>query len=139
MTDSCLARGGLIRLNHWIDGNAISRSTAYELLKLCGIRPYALRVLGYRKPISHLDAEQIALLAPLVAKFKDGVSVAQIRRDFLADSTSLVESVSRAIDGRINPDEWLHRDAAYAAITAVATWLRDEGFWQAADALDCEA
>jgi hypothetical protein len=31
--------------------------------------------------------------------------------------------VSCAIDGRINPDQWLHQDAARAAIREVAAWM----------------
>jgi hypothetical protein len=37
--------------------------------------------------------------------------------------SSLVERVSCAIDGRINPDQWLHQDAARAAIREVAAWM----------------
>jgi len=36
---------------------------------------------------------------------------------------SLVERVSCAIDGRINPDQWLHQDAARAAIREVLAYL----------------
>jgi hypothetical protein len=32
--------------------------------------------------------------------------------------------VSCAIDGRINPDQWLHQDAARAAIREVAAWIK---------------
>ncbi|NBT76719.1 MAG: hypothetical protein EBT15_12295 [Betaproteobacteria bacterium] len=37
--------------------------------------------------------------------------------------SSLVGRVSCAIDGRINPDQWLHQDAARAAIREVARWM----------------
>jgi hypothetical protein len=40
-------------------------------------------------------------------------------------SSSLVQRVSCAIDGRINPDQWLHQDAARAAIREVALWLNE--------------
>jgi hypothetical protein len=40
--------------------------------------------------------------------------------------SSLVERVSCAIDGRINPDQWLHQDDARAAIREVAAWLRSQ-------------
>jgi len=40
--------------------------------------------------------------------------------------SSLVERVSCAIDGRINPDQWLHQDAARAAIREVAAWMREQ-------------
>lgn len=38
---------------------------------------------------------------------------------------TLMERVSCAIDGRINPDQWLHQDAARAAIREVAAWMRE--------------
>ena len=40
--------------------------------------------------------------------------------------TTLVERVSAAIDGRINPDQWMHMEAARAAILEVARWLDAE-------------
>jgi hypothetical protein len=39
---------------------------------------------------------------------------------------TLVERVSCAIDGRINPDQWLHQDAARAAIEEVSRWIDAE-------------
>jgi hypothetical protein len=56
--------------------------------------------------------------------------------------SSLVERVSCAIDGRINPDQWLHQDAARAAIREQAAWLRSQGlstgdYW--AERLESEA
>jgi hypothetical protein len=44
--------------------------------------------------------------------------------DSSACADSLVERVSCAIDGRINPDQWLHQDAARAALREVAAWLK---------------
>jgi hypothetical protein len=40
---------------------------------------------------------------------------------------TLIERVSCAIDGRIDPDQWLHRDAARAAIREVAEALLQPG------------
>jgi hypothetical protein len=74
----------MVRLADWITGNGISRSTAYELMKLLHLRPHLLRVTGHRKPISHLDMVQQCRLAPLVEQFKSGSSVAQIRECFPA-------------------------------------------------------
>jgi hypothetical protein len=39
---------------------------------------------------------------------------------------TLIDRVSCAIDGRINPDQWLHREASRAAISEVARWLDAE-------------
>lgn len=52
----------------------------------------------------------------------------------LPEPSSLVERVSKAIDGRINPDQWLHREAARAAIREVAAWMRERGGWNQATA-----
>jgi hypothetical protein len=40
---------------------------------------------------------------------------------------TLVERVSCAIDARIDPDQWLHMDAARAAIREVARWMQERG------------
>ena len=53
-----------IRLSDWIEASGLSRSTAYELLKLLQIEPEARRVPSSRKPVSHLSAEQIQQLQP---------------------------------------------------------------------------
>jgi hypothetical protein len=39
----------------------------------------------------------------------------------------LLERVSCAIDRSICPDQWLHQDAARAAIREVAAWLDTKG------------
>ena len=44
-----------------------------------------------------------------------------------APTGSLLERVSCAIDRSICPDQWLHQDAARAAITEVAAWLDTKG------------
>ena len=49
----------------------------------------------------------------------------QIRSSAPADS--LVERVSSAIDQSICPDQWLHVDAARAAIREAAKWLDTKG------------
>jgi hypothetical protein len=59
--------------------------------------------------------------------------------DISAEGGSLVERVSAAIDGRINPDQWLHMDAARAAIRVIAGELRALCWVDAADWLDQEA
>ena len=72
----------MIRLAHWIESSGLSRSTAYELLKLLGIQPLPRRVFGFRKPISHLTADQISQLSPWVARLKAGMSFSQVRTEF---------------------------------------------------------
>jgi hypothetical protein len=53
----------------------------------------------------------------------------------------LLERVSCAIDRSICPDQWLHQDAARAAIREVAAWLREQhdGDLVAATVLDRQA
>ena len=68
-----------IRLADWIEQAGLSRSTAYELLKLLGIEPEARRVPTSRKPVSHLSGEQIEQLLPWVQEVQRGATLPQIR------------------------------------------------------------
>lgn len=68
-----------IRLSDWIDASGLSRSTAYELLKLLQIEPEARRVPTSRKPVSHLSAEQIQQLKPWANELASGATLPQIR------------------------------------------------------------
>lgn len=68
-----------IRLSDWIDASGLSRSTAYELLKLLQIEPEARRVPTSRKPVSHLSAEQIQQLQPWASELASGATLPQIR------------------------------------------------------------
>lgn len=68
-----------IRLSDWIEATRLSRSTAYELLKLLQIEPEARRVPTSRKPVSHLSAEQIQKLQPWAAQLASGATLPQIR------------------------------------------------------------
>lgn len=68
-----------VRLSDWIDATGLSRSTAYELLRLLQIEPEARRVPTSRKPVSHLTGDQMDKLAPWVAEIKRGATLPQIR------------------------------------------------------------
>jgi len=68
-----------IRLTDWIEQAGLSRSTAYELLKLLCIEPEARRVPTSRKPVSHLSGEQIEQLLPWVQEIEHGTSLPEIR------------------------------------------------------------
>ena len=52
-----------------------------------------------------------------------------------AHTESLMVRVSKAIDGRVNPDQWLHMEAARAAIREVIDWLDEYEFVGAVHAL----
>ena len=68
-----------IRLSDWIEASGLSRSTAYELLKLLQIEPEARRVPTSRKPVSHLSADQLQQLQPWVQELNRGATLPQIR------------------------------------------------------------
>ena len=51
----------------------------------------------------------------------------------------LLERVSCAIDRSICPDQWLHQDAARAAIREVAIWMMERGYRTQALLLNEEA
>ena len=69
-----------VRLSDWIEASGLSRSTAYELLKLLQIEPEARRVPTSRKPVSHLSADQVQLLQPWALEIgQRGATLPQIR------------------------------------------------------------
>ena len=68
-----------VRLSNWIEHTGLSRSTAYELLKLLGIEPEARRVPSSRKPVSHLTASDLKLLKPWADEIRAGATLPQIR------------------------------------------------------------
>lgn len=68
-----------IRLSDWIESAGLSRSTAYELIKLLAIEPEARRVPTSRKPVSHLNPEQLELLQPWAEELRRGTPLPQIR------------------------------------------------------------
>jgi len=70
----------LVRFSEWVEASGLSRSTAYELLKLLAIEPEARRVPSSRKPVSHLTAEQIRQLQPWAQKIANGLTVAKAKQ-----------------------------------------------------------
>jgi hypothetical protein len=68
-----------VRLSDWIDATGLSRSTAYQLLRLLEIEPEARRVPTSRKPVSHLSAEQLQQLQPWAQQLADGATLPQVR------------------------------------------------------------
>ena len=67
-----------LRLSEWIADSGISRSTAYELLKLAGIEPEPRRVEGSRKPVSFLTAEQLPIMEGMARQLRDGRSLSEL-------------------------------------------------------------
>ena len=101
-----------IRLSDWIEATGLSRSTAYELLKLLGIEPEARRVPTSRKPVSHLSAEQIQQLQPWAAELAGGATLPQIR-ERLGRSDSVR-------DDRPGQIQTVPADQLVAALAAIA-------------------
>jgi hypothetical protein len=74
-----IAQLDAMRLSDWIDATGLSRSTAYELLRLLQIEPEARRVPSSRKPVSHLTADQLEQLQPWAQQLASGATLPQIR------------------------------------------------------------
>lgn len=66
-------------MSDWIEQVGISRSAAYELLRLTGIEPEPRKIPGTRKPVSHLLPDQLEILDPLARQLRDGATMPQIR------------------------------------------------------------
>ncbi len=101
-----------VRLSDWIDANGISRSTAYELLKLLGIEPEARRVPTSRKPVSHLTSEQVQVLEPWAAELRRGATLPQLR-----DRLGQIQTIP---DDHPEPSEIVPADQLTAALVAIA-------------------
>lgn len=69
-----------LRLSDWIEQIGISRTAAYELLKVTQIEPEPRKVPGSRKPVSHLNQEQLVILQPLAQQLADGATMTQIKQ-----------------------------------------------------------
>lgn len=82
-----------VRMSDWIDASGLSRSTAYELLRILQIEPEARRVSTSRKPVSHLSAEQIQRLQPWANKIKHGATLPQIREQTQNQLAELVDQL----------------------------------------------
>ena len=79
MTDAISVLDGL-RLSDWIEQSGISRSRAYELLKVLNIELESRRVPGSRKPVSFLSNEDLELLNPLAQQMASGLTLTEIKR-----------------------------------------------------------
>jgi hypothetical protein len=86
-----IAQLDAMRLSDWIDATGLSRSTAYELLRLLQIEPEARRVPSSRKPVSHLTADQLEQLQPWAQQLASGATLPQIR-DRLGQSDTVPDN-----------------------------------------------
>ena len=70
---------GLKRFSEWHEEVGISRSMAYQLLKLLAIEPEMRRVPGSKKPASFLTAEQQQTLLETVQLVNQGYSIPMLQ------------------------------------------------------------
>jgi transposase len=75
------------RLSDWISSAGVSRSTAYELLKLLQIEPEQRRVPGVRKLVSFISSEQQQELEALAQALRDGATMPQLRERLGSSNT----------------------------------------------------
>ena len=70
------------RFSQWIETAGISRSTAFELVKLLGLDLEQRKVPGSNRPVAFATAEQVQLLDAIAGRLRDGgVTLAELRRD----------------------------------------------------------
>lgn len=67
--------GSTIRFSDWYEHHGISRTTAFALLRVTGIKPDKQRIQGINKPVSCLTTNQLSVMEELVEKYKQGKSV----------------------------------------------------------------
>ena len=67
--------GPTVRITDWYNYHQISRTTAFALLRVAGIRPGKRRVAGINKPVSCLTVDEFNIMEELVKKYKEGRSV----------------------------------------------------------------
>jgi predicted DNA-binding transcriptional regulator AlpA len=75
------------RLSDWISSSGISRSTAYELLKLLQIEPEQRRVPGVRKLVSFINSEQQQQIEALAQALREGSTMPQLRERLGSSNT----------------------------------------------------
>ena len=112
-----------------------AKATPKQWAKLIGYNEtygdeFCAAVLELRARVEALEAK--AATCPHIVTSDEGTSYCALAEQASKPTSnsgltsgSLVERVSCAIDGRINPDQWLHQDAARAAIREVAAWMRE--------------
>ncbi len=122
-----IAQLDAVPLRDWIDATGLSRSTAYELLRLLRIEPEARRVPTSRKPVSHLTADQLQQLQPWAQQLASGTTLPQIR-DRLGQNDT-IQDTSAKQSGIVPADQLT------AALVAIASQQQQQA--QPVDPLRC--
>jgi hypothetical protein len=78
-----------IRLSTIWESGDVSRTTAFELLKIALIKPEARRVTGSRRPVAFLNPGQEKTIRLLIDRLNDGATLAQIKDSCKVDRSGL--------------------------------------------------
>ena len=71
---------GMQRFTEWFRSNGVSRSTAFQLLKLLDIEPIKRKVPDSKKPASFLTPQHISELSETVQLLNNGHSMADLQK-----------------------------------------------------------
>ena len=71
---------GMQRFTEWYERNGVSRSTAFQLLKLLSIEPIKRKVPDSKKPASFLTAKHVSELSGTVQMLNNGYSMADLQK-----------------------------------------------------------
>ena len=90
---------GMERFTEWYERNGVSRSTAFQLLKLLEIEPIKRKVPDSKKPASFLTADHISKLSGTVQMLNNGHSMADLRnlKEQREEESAIVPTPSAAV------------------------------------------
>ena len=91
---------GMERFTEWYERNGVSRSTAFQLLKLLKIEPIKKRVPDSKKPASFLTRAHVTALTMTVQALNNGLSMADLRKQFESEreeKSAIVPAPSAAV------------------------------------------
>ena len=90
---------GMQRFTEWYERNGVSRSTAFQLLRLLEIEPIKRKVPDSNRPASFLTAVDRALLNGAVQRLNNGYSMADLRnlKEEHKEESAIVPTPSAAV------------------------------------------
>ena len=100
---------GMQRFTEWYESNGVSRSTAFQLLKLLDIEPIKRKVPDSTKPASFLTAAHILDLSKTVQLLNNGRSMAELQKAKAesaivpAPSAEVVPAPSETVQIKLEP------------------------------------
>ena len=90
-----------IRLSALWEAGEVSRTTAFELLKIARIEPESRRISGSQRPVAYLSREKEQMMRALIDKLREGATVPQLRSEA---ATALERVQSRTIPDDPEPE-----------------------------------